>query len=85
LGHGVGWLLGDPDGKIPTDAPLHSLLLAASRLMGAFHVNTMNQAGVQISPAGLVLQQRAETFGSRDCVHGDVLGAAAALCYLVTW
>lgn len=52
-GHGVGWLLGDPDGKIPPDAPLHSLLLAASRLMGAFHVSTVNQAGVQISPAGL--------------------------------
>jgi DNA-binding MarR family transcriptional regulator len=53
LGHSVGWLLGDPDGKIPPDAPLHSLLLAASRLMGAFHVNMVNQAGVQISPAGL--------------------------------
>jgi DNA-binding MarR family transcriptional regulator len=53
IGHGLGWLLGDPDGKIPPDAPLHSLLLAASRLMGAFHVNTVNQAGVQISPAGL--------------------------------
>lgn len=53
LGHGVGWLLGDPDGNIPPDAPLHSLLLAASRLMGAFHVSMVNQAGVQISPAGL--------------------------------
>ena len=35
------------------DAPLHALLLAASRIMGAFYAGTLTQAGLRISPAGL--------------------------------
>jgi len=51
--HGAGWIWGDPADGIPEDAPLHTLLLAASRLMGAFFAGTLVQAGLRISPAGL--------------------------------
>jgi DNA-binding MarR family transcriptional regulator len=51
--HGAGWIWGDPVDGIPPDAPLHTLLLAASRVMGAFYANTLVQAGLRISPAGL--------------------------------
>jgi DNA-binding MarR family transcriptional regulator len=52
-GHGAGWIWGDPADGIPADAPLHTLLLAASRLMGAYHAGTLAHAGLRISPAGL--------------------------------
>jgi DNA-binding MarR family transcriptional regulator len=52
-GHGAGWIWGDPADGIPADAPLHTLLLAASRLMGAFYAGTLVEAGLRISPAGL--------------------------------
>ena len=52
-GHGAGWIWGDPAEGIPADAPLHALLLAASRVMGAFYAGTLVQAGLRISPAGL--------------------------------
>jgi DNA-binding MarR family transcriptional regulator len=52
-GHGAGWIWGDPAAGIPADAPLHTLLLAASRLMAAFYAGTLVQAGLRISPAGL--------------------------------
>jgi DNA-binding MarR family transcriptional regulator len=51
--HSAGWIWGDPADGIPEDAPLHTLLLAASRLMGAFFAGTLVQAGLRISPAGL--------------------------------
>ncbi len=47
------WFWGDPEDGIPADAPLHALLLAASRIMGAFYAGTLTQAGLRISPAGL--------------------------------
>ena len=50
---GAGWIWGDPADGIPADAPLHTLLLAASRVMGAFYAGTLVQAGLRISPAGL--------------------------------
>ncbi len=50
---GAGWFWGDPEDGIPADAPLHALLLAASRIMGAFYAGTLTQAGLRISPAGL--------------------------------
>src|SRR5271154_2496808 len=54
LGRGnAGWFWVDPEGGIPPDAPLHALLLAASRIMGTFYAGTLTQAGLQISPAGL--------------------------------
>ncbi len=52
-GYGVGWIWGDAEGGIPADAPLHLLLLAASRVMGAFYAGTLVQAGLRVSPAGL--------------------------------
>ena len=52
-GHGAGWIWADPADGIPEDAPLHTLLLAASRVMGAFYASTLVQAGLRISPAGL--------------------------------
>ena len=52
-GHGAGWIWGDPADGIPANAPLHTLLLAASRVMGAFYASTLVQAGLRISPAGL--------------------------------
>jgi DNA-binding MarR family transcriptional regulator len=52
-GHGAGWIWGDPADGIPADAPLHTLLLAASRLMGAYYAGTLAHAGLRISPAGL--------------------------------
>jgi len=52
-GHGAGWLWGDPADGIPADAPLHTLLLAASRVMGAFYAGLLVQEGLRISPAGL--------------------------------
>ncbi len=52
-GHGAGWIWGDPADGIPADAPLHTLLLAASRVLGAFYASTLVQAGLRISPAGL--------------------------------
>jgi DNA-binding MarR family transcriptional regulator len=52
-GHGAGWAWGNPADGIPADAPLHTLLLAASRLMGAFFAGTLVHAGLRISPAGL--------------------------------
>lgn len=45
----AGWLGED----LREDAPLHALLLAASRMMGAFYADTLTQAGLRISPAGL--------------------------------
>ena len=51
-GH-AGWFWGDPSDGPPEDAPLHVLLLAASRIMGAFYAGTLTQAGLRISPAGL--------------------------------
>ena len=50
---GTGWIWGDPADGIPADAPLHTLLLAASRVMAAFYANLLVQAGLRISPAGL--------------------------------
>jgi DNA-binding MarR family transcriptional regulator len=52
-GPGTGWIGGDPEDGIPADAPLHALLLAASRVMGAYYASTVGQAGLRISPAGL--------------------------------
>jgi DNA-binding MarR family transcriptional regulator len=52
-GRGAGWIWGDPADGIPADAPLHTLLLAASRVMAAFYANLLVQAGLRISPAGL--------------------------------
>jgi DNA-binding MarR family transcriptional regulator len=52
-GHGAGWMWGDAEGGIPADAPLHLLLLAASRVMGAYYAGTLVQAGLRVSPAGL--------------------------------
>ncbi len=49
----AGWFWGDPADGPPADAPLHVLLLAASRIMGAFYAGTLAQAGLRISPAGL--------------------------------
>ena len=51
--HSAGWIWGDAAGGIPADAPLHLLLLAAARVMGAFYAGTLAQAGVRLSPAGL--------------------------------
>ncbi len=51
-GH-AGWFWGEPSDGPPADAPLHVLLLAASRLMGSFYLGTLAQAGLRISPAGL--------------------------------
>jgi DNA-binding MarR family transcriptional regulator len=51
--HGAGWIWGDAEGGIPADAPLHLLLLAASRVMGAYYAGTLVQAGLRVSPAGL--------------------------------
>ena len=48
-----GWFWGEPSDGPPADAPLHALLLAASRIMGAFYAGTLTQAGLRISPAGL--------------------------------
>jgi DNA-binding MarR family transcriptional regulator len=52
-GHGGGWIRGDPADGIPADAPLHTLLLAASRIMGAYYASTLVRAGLRITPAGL--------------------------------
>jgi MarR family transcriptional regulator, organic hydroperoxide resistance regulator len=48
-----GWTWGGAEDGIPADAPLPALLLAASRVMGAFYAGTVAQAGLRISPAGL--------------------------------
>jgi DNA-binding MarR family transcriptional regulator len=48
-----GWFAGEPSDGPPADAPLHALLLAASRIMGTFYAGTLAQAGLRISPAGL--------------------------------
>jgi DNA-binding MarR family transcriptional regulator len=50
-GPGADWIF--PADGIPADAPLHALLLAASRVMGAFYAGTLAEAGLRISPAGL--------------------------------
>jgi DNA-binding MarR family transcriptional regulator len=52
-GYGAGWIWGDAEGGIPADASLHLLMLAASRVMTAYYVSTLAQAGVRLSPAGL--------------------------------
>jgi DNA-binding MarR family transcriptional regulator len=39
--------------KFPDDVPLHGLMLAASRLLGAYGQHTVNAAGLKVSPAGL--------------------------------
>jgi DNA-binding MarR family transcriptional regulator len=52
-GYGTGWIWGDGESGIPADAPLHLLMLAASRVMTAYYVSTLARAGVQVSPAGL--------------------------------
>ena len=48
-----GMDLGRSGGRDSRDAPLHALLLAASRIMGAYYAGTLAQAGLRISPAGL--------------------------------
>jgi MarR family transcriptional regulator, organic hydroperoxide resistance regulator len=52
-GNEAGWMVGNPADGIPADAPLHMLLLAASKAMGAFYAGTVVQAGLRVSPAGL--------------------------------
>ena len=47
------WIWGEPSDGPPPDAPLHVLLLAASRIMGTFYAGTLAQSGLRISPAGL--------------------------------
>ena len=49
----AGWFFGEPSDGPPADAPLHALLLAASRIMGTFYAGTLAQAGLRVSPAGL--------------------------------
>jgi DNA-binding MarR family transcriptional regulator len=49
----AGWFFGEPSDGPPADAPLHALLLAASRIMGTFYAGTLTQAGLRVSPAGL--------------------------------
>ena len=49
----AGWIWGEPSDGPPADAPLHVLLLAASRIMGTFYAGTLAQSGLRISPAGL--------------------------------
>ena len=49
----AGWIWGEPSEGPPADAPLHVLLLAASRIMGTFYAGTLAQSGLRISPAGL--------------------------------
>ena len=52
----AGWIWGEPsegNPDPPADAPLHVLLLAASRIMGTFYAGTLAQSGLRISPAGL--------------------------------
>ncbi len=49
-GHGAGWIWGDPADGIPADAPLHTLLLAASRIMGAYYAGTLAQCGPADQP-----------------------------------
>jgi DNA-binding MarR family transcriptional regulator len=49
----AGWFFGEPSDGPPADAPLHALLLAASRIMGTFYAGTLSQAGLRVSPAGL--------------------------------
>jgi len=49
----AGWIWGEPSDGPPADAPLHALLLAASRIMGTFYAGTLAQSGLRISPAGL--------------------------------
>ena len=51
-GH-AGWFWGEPSDGLPEDAPLHVLLLAASRIMGTFYAGTLAQSGLRVSPAGL--------------------------------
>jgi DNA-binding MarR family transcriptional regulator len=62
-----GWTWGGAEDGIPADAPLPALLLAASRVMGAFYAGTVAQAGLRISPAGLgVLRVLLAGDGSRS-------------------
>ena len=49
----AGWIWGEPSEGPPADAPLHVLLLSASRIMGTFYAGTLAQSGLRISPAGL--------------------------------
>ena len=49
----AGWIWGDPEAGIPSDAPLHLLVLAASRVMSAYYSATLPHLGLRISPAGL--------------------------------
>jgi DNA-binding MarR family transcriptional regulator len=50
-GYNSGWVWGE--GGVPADAPLHLLVLAASRVMSAYYSATLNHAGLKVSPAGL--------------------------------
>jgi DNA-binding MarR family transcriptional regulator len=63
---GAAWAPVGPDGKpinwgawpggllkFPDDVPLHGLMLAASRLLGAYGQHTVHAAGLKVSPAGL--------------------------------
>jgi MarR family transcriptional regulator, organic hydroperoxide resistance regulator len=52
-GRGTGCFGEDLSDGISADAPLHTLLLAASRVMGYYYASTVAQAGLRISPAGL--------------------------------
>ena len=46
-GH-AGWFWGEPTDGPPADAPLHALLLAASRIMGTFYAGTLVQSGLGV-------------------------------------
>jgi DNA-binding MarR family transcriptional regulator len=52
-GYNPGWVWGEGEGGVPADAPLHLLVLAASRVMSAYYSATVIQAGLKVSPAGL--------------------------------
>ena len=72
-GH-AGWFWGDPSDGPPADAPLHILLLAASRIMGAFYAGTLAEAGLRISAAGLgvlrVLRPETGSSPATSCTRG---------------
>lgn len=52
-GPGGSWELRDDATGVPADAPLPSLVVTATRLMGAYFGGTVRTAGIRMSPAGL--------------------------------
>jgi hypothetical protein len=74
----AGWFFGEPSDGPPADAPLHALLLAASRIMGTFYAGTLTSVVNTLVREGYV--ERRSDAGDRRVVRLFVTDKGRQVC-----